>query len=72
VAWEEIAFAETRQDVLEVRRRGCERAERDRAERAVSDEERRGARHAASDLEGARGDVPVRDRIAEHVQDRAG
>jgi hypothetical protein len=69
VAREEIALAEAREDVLEVGRRGSERADRDRAQRAVSGDERDGARDAASDLESARRDVLMRDRVPQSVQD---
>src|SRR6476661_10649688 len=70
VAREELALANSREDVLEVGCRGCEGSDRDGAQRAVSDEKRQGAGDAASDLELARRDVAVRNRVPERVQDR--
>lgn len=70
VAGKELALADPRKDVLEVRSRGGERSDRDRARRAVPDQEREGADEAASDLELARPDVLVRDHVPERMQDR--
>jgi hypothetical protein len=70
MAREELAVTEAWEDVLEVRRRGGKRPDRDRAQWAVPDEEREAAGNTASGLEGAGRNVAVRDRVPERVQDR--
>src|SRR6188472_3147361 len=69
VAGEELAWE--REEVLDVRGRGGEGADRDRAERAVAGGEREGAGGAASDLEALRPDVVVGHAVAECVEDEA-
>jgi len=69
VAREEVALAEARQDVLEVRRGRCEGADRLGARWAVAHCDRKHARDSARDLEAARRDVVVRDGVTGRVQD---
>src|SRR5690349_2161504 len=60
-----------RQEVLDVRGRGGERADRDWAEWAVAEGEREGADGAASRLEALGLDVVVRHAVAEGVEHEA-
>ena len=70
VAREEVALAEAREDVLEVGRRRCERADRLGARRTVAHCDRKHARDSARDLETPGRDVVVRDGVAGRMQDR--
>ena len=73
VAREELAAAWTgeRQNVFGIRRRRSRSAENRRVERTAQGGEGREHEHAGTELEAPRRDVPVRHRVAEHVEQRA-
>ena len=64
-AWE-------RDDVLEIGRRGGERADRHRVGKSVAQREHEDAYDARAELEPARPEIAVRDRVAKDVQREPG
>jgi hypothetical protein len=70
---EEVVSARTekRKDVLKIRRRARRCAERRGIERSTPQGEEGEARQAAADLEPTRGDVLVRDAVADNMEDRS-
>ena len=70
---EEVVSARTekRKDMLEIRGRARRCTERRGIERATPHGEEGETRHAAADLEPTRGDVLVRNAVADNMEDRS-